>query len=259
MSPARLQAAFHHSHIAIAFKHTVMRDCMLALVPIRIYLEAETVIRVAAYIAGDGPLVLLDIAPDHCDILSLDSMAEELPCQIELGIIILRHHQKSGSIHIDPVHQHTHPVILCIRTLGNAQMEGESIDKSPLEMAVPRVDHHTGRLVDHQKVIILIDYVERDILRQHLETPPFVWHHKADDITGTHYHIGLGNLVSETHIAIPYRTLHPVAGSVHKMAGHVLVNAQRRLPHIHIEPEMLEHPLLIVLHRGIFSGGIFRE
>ena len=259
MSPAGLQAAFHHSHIAIAFKHTVMRDCMLAFVPFGINLEAETVIRVAADIACNGPLVLLDIAPDHCDILSLDSMAEELPCQIELGIIILRHHQKSGSIHINPVHQHTHSVILCIRTLGNTQMESKSIDKSPLEMTVPRVNHHTGRFVYDQKVIILIYYVERDILRKHLETPSFVWHHKADDITWAHYHIGLGNFVSETDIAILYCTLHPVAGSVHKMAGHILVNAKRSLPHIHIEPEMLEHPLLIILHRGFITGSTLQS
>ena len=38
-----------------------------------------------------------------------------------------------------------------------------------------------------------------------------------------------------------------MARRVHQMTRHVLVHPQRRLPLVHIEPEMLEHPLLILL------------
>ena len=48
------------------------------------------------------------------------------------------------------------------------------------------MDNHTRRLVDNKKVIILIDNVQRNILRKHLETTPFIRHHETDDITRTY-------------------------------------------------------------------------
>lgn len=126
-------------------------------------------------------------------------------------------------------------------------MKGKSIDESSLEVAVPRMNNHSGRFVDNKKVVVLIDYVQRDVLRQDLKAAAAVRHHEADDIARADNKVGFRNLVIHTYIPFLDGALNPVSGCVLKMCGHILVHAHWGLADIHIEPEMLEHPLLLVL------------
>ena len=112
-------------------------------------------------------------------------MDEELPGQVQLGFVILGNDQQAAGIHVDPVHQHTHPVVLRVRPLGQAQVESQSIDQRAREMPVARMDHHPGRFVHNQEIFILVDDIERNVFRQDLEAAPFIRHDKADDIAGT--------------------------------------------------------------------------
>lgn len=112
MSTARLQTTLHYRHITETLQNLVMSDSMLALVTIRINLETETVIRITADIAGNRTLILLQIAPDNRNILTLNGMPEKLPGEVKLRLIILRDDKKTGSIHVDTMNQHTHTLIL---------------------------------------------------------------------------------------------------------------------------------------------------
>lgn len=112
MGTARLQTALHNRHITETLQNLVMSDSMLALVTIRINLETETVIRITADIAGNRTLILLQIAPDDRNILTLNGMPEKLPGEVKLRLIILRDDKKTGSIHVDTMNQHTHTLIL---------------------------------------------------------------------------------------------------------------------------------------------------
>lgn len=106
---------------------------------------------------------------------------------------------------------------------------------------------HSGRLVHHEKILVLIYYIQRNILRLNLETFSFIRHYETDDIARTDNQVSLGYLVIHPHISVLYGELHPMSGSVHKMASHIFIHPQRSLPVIHIHAEMLEHPLLILI------------
>ena len=67
-------------------------------------------------------------------------------------------------------------------------------------MSVSRVDHHACRLVYHQKVIVFIYDVQRDVFRKDLKAPPLIGHDEADDIRRTHYVIGLHDFVVDQYI-----------------------------------------------------------
>ena len=116
------QTAFHDRDIAETLDDPVMSDRMLALVPFRIYLEAKSVIRIAADVAGDGPLVFFKIPPNHGHILPLYRMPEKLPRQIELRLVILRYHQKAGGVHVNAMDQYAHAFVLGILPLRNPEM-----------------------------------------------------------------------------------------------------------------------------------------
>ncbi len=82
--PSGFKTAFHHGYIAESFNYAVMRHCVLALVPVRIYFESEPVVRVPADIAGNGSLVLFQIAPDDCNVFPFNGMPEKLACKVKL-------------------------------------------------------------------------------------------------------------------------------------------------------------------------------
>ena len=132
---------------------------MLALVPLRINLETQTVVGVPANIADNRSLILFKVSPDHCNILSLNGMAEKLPGQVQLRFIILRHHQQPRSIHVNAMDQHAHALVLRVRSLCDSKVIGKCVYQCSFEMTVTGMHHHAGRLVHDQKVFIFIYYV----------------------------------------------------------------------------------------------------
>ena len=119
---SRLQPAFDDRNKAEPFQDFIMRTGVFPFLRVVIYTVAQAVVGVAANGTFHSPLLFFDITPDDSDVLPLDGMFEELFGQALLHLDRLRHQQEAGGILIDPVHQDAHPLILCIRSLGNTQI-----------------------------------------------------------------------------------------------------------------------------------------
>ena len=117
MGSSCLQTTFHNRDISESLQNLIMGNGMLAVISVRKDLEPHTIVRVAADVADDGTLILLEVTPDDSDIATLYRVHEELLCKVQLGLIILCNHKKSRSILVDAVHEHSHSFILSIRTL----------------------------------------------------------------------------------------------------------------------------------------------
>ena len=139
----------------------------------------------------------------------------------------------------------THPVVLGIRSLADSEMVGQSIDESAVEMAMTRMDNHSGRLVDDQEIIIFIYDIQGNILRQDLEAVALIWHHETDDIARAYDDIGLSDLVIDADISALDGILHPMSRCILEMAGHIFVHPHRGLSGIDVEPEVLEHSVVL--------------
>ena len=141
------------------------------------------------------------------------------------------------------MHKNTHPFILGIRSLRNAEMVGKSIHKSTAEMPMARMHYHARLLVQHKHIVILMNNVQRNILRKNLQSPSLVRHYKLDHITRTDNVISLDYLVIHPYVFRLYRKLDPVAGSIFHMRRKILVHTHRFLTSGNVEAVMLEHLL----------------
>ena len=104
--------------------------------------------------------------------------------------------------------------------------------------------HHSGRLVHDQQVLVLIDYIERNVLGQNFQSPPLIRHHKLYDIPGTHDAVGLRHPVIHPDVFLLDCQLDTMPGSVFHMRSEVFVHPHRSLAVGHVETVMLEHSVL---------------
>jgi len=245
---AGLQTALDKGDEAEALKHPVMRDGMLALLRVVGHHETQPVVRITDDIAVDRAFVVLDIAPDYSDIAAVYAVIVELLREFQLGLVVLGHSEQSAGVLVYPVHKYAHAFVVGVRALGYAQMMGQGVDERALEVSVAWMDDHPRRLVDHQHVVILVDYVKRYLLRQNLEAAPAVGHHETDHVTWTHYVIRLDRHIVYPHIAFLQRLLYVAARGVLQMRRHVFVDSHRSLSGVHFQPEVLEHLLSHISH-----------
>ena len=269
---ARLQAAFHDRDEAVALQDLPVGDGPFPLLRIIIDAEAQPVVRVPADGAGNGSLILRQIAPDHGRIDPVDGVDEELVREVRLGGRILGHDQKAARVLVDAVHQHAHPFVALFRSLGDPQIVGQGIDERPVVVPVSRMDHHSGGFVHDQHVLVLIDDIQGNVLGKDFHAPALVGHHELDDVAGADDGIGLRRLVVHEDIAQFDGLLDPVPGRPFLVGGDELVHPEGGLPLVRDETEMLEHLLLSVIGgRGVqehvfrnevghfFSAGSFSE
>ena len=76
----------------------------------------------------------------------------------------LGHYQESARVLVEAVND-ARPGDPADARQARAAMGEQRIDESPVHIAGPRMHDETGRLVDHDEGIVLIDNIERDRLR----------------------------------------------------------------------------------------------
>ena len=128
----------------------------------------------------------------------------------------------------------------------------QGVDEGAVEVAVAGMYHHAGRLVHHEHVVIFINYIERNVLRDQVDAAAAVRHDETDDIPRTDKEIGLSGLLPYLNIAFFDSTLDTMSRSIFEMGRHELVDANGHLPGIDVETEMLEHSLFFVLDFDYF-------
>ena len=148
--------------------------------------------------------------------------------------------------------QEPHPAVFVRRVPGlQPEMEREGVDKSPFEMAVAGVNHHPGGFVQDQYIIVLIDYIEGNILREYLYPAAAIGHHKLDDIARAYYVVRFNRFVGDVDIAFLYSELDSVTGGILHMLRHIFVDADGGLTRIHYEAEVFEHFLFAPFFRDL--------
>ena len=80
-----------------------------------------------------------------------------------VGCVIFGHHQQAAGVLVNTVHNAGADGAANAGQLPRTVVE-QRIDQRAVRVAGCRVDNHPLRLVDHQKVVILIDNIQRDVL-----------------------------------------------------------------------------------------------
>ena len=106
---------------------------------------------------------------------------------------------------------------------------------------------HSGLFVEHKHILILIDNVQRDILRKDLQSPPLVRHHKSHHIARTDNVVRFDDLVVDSYVISLDCQLDTMAGSIFHVRGQILVHPDRHLTGGDVKAVVPEHLLLLVL------------
>ena len=152
------------------------------------------------------------------------------------------------------MHKHTHSLILSIRPLRYTEMMSKSIDQGTAEMAMTRMNNHSSLLIKDKYVIIFMNYIQRNSLRQNFKTTTLIWHDKSHDIARADNIVSLDDLVIHANILSLDCQLDTMTRGILHMSGKILIHTHRNLSGCNIKAIMLEHFLLFILIRYLITG-----
>ena len=95
-------------------------------------------------------------------------MDRHLLGQADVGGVIFRHHQQAAGVLVDAVDDAGAYLAADAREAALAVPE-QGVHQRAVRVARSRVDDHALGLVHHQKVVVLVHDVQRDVLRHSLD------------------------------------------------------------------------------------------
>ena len=169
------------------------------------------------------------MSPDHRHILAPGGVVKELLPERTLHLCGLGDHQESAGILVDAVDQ-PYRRIIDIKVGVIPQVPSKPIEERPVPVAMPRVDHQSGRLIDHQEPVILVDDLERHLLGSDLEGHRWTLESHRDAVERLDLIIGLHRLAVDEDKAGGGCPLDATAGDLRHHIDEKAVDPQRLLP-----------------------------
>ena len=238
-----LEAAFNECDIREALEYAPMGNgffCLGTVLEVPYAVEGAVLV-VACESSFDGAAVLPESAPDEGVVGAFGRMVEELPCQMGLRFRRLGDEQQTRGVLVDTVDEADGRVVYVnflifafshFRIL--LEVPGEGMEEGVFVVAVTGMNDQTGRLVDHEQVVVLIDDVERYVLRRDGVVMRFVVEQHLNDITGFDAVVGGHGLAVDPHITRIRGRLDTVAARVGHVHREVFVNALLALALVHL-------------------------
>ena len=122
--------------------------------------------RIAAYVFGDRSPLRLNPSVHQGHISLLHFATSKLCRQLAMRLIILGHHDQSAGLFVETMHN-ARPQLSADAGEAGEVMKQCIHQRPPIAFVFggpsPHVNHHSGRLVNDRKIVILVDNVERDI------------------------------------------------------------------------------------------------
>ena len=154
-----------------------------------------------------------------------------------LRVDVFGYDEQSGRVFVDTVHESQAGVVgVVIRQV--AEVVGQGVDQRAGVVAVSRMDNKTRRLIDHQQVLVLINDIEGNILRDDFEGVPRTRHDDRDHVARLHPVVVLYRHPVHSHVACIGSQLDAVAARMWQTVGQKLVDADRCLLFIGRKTEM---------------------
>ena len=243
---ASFQTALHQRDIVVAAQHLEVCHCVLTLLAIGEYIHLHSILGVTTDMTDDSTLILSEITPHQSHIAAIDGVVEELLCQVGVSLLVLGYDQQTRGILVDTVHK-TCAGITLAEHLEVLEVVRQCVHQSAAMVTHTRVHNHTGSLINHDNVIILIDDIQRYVLWHNLLLTTRIWHHDR-------YLVERLNLVTRLLRFAVYEDvttigsgLNAVSRGVLEAYGEELVETHLRLSLIHRNGEVLIHLITLAI------------
>ena len=202
----------------------------------------------AAQVALHKAFILGKAAIDDGIVGPLHAVHCHLLGKADMGCIILCHHQQAAGVLIDAVDD-AGPDLAANAGKAALAVPEQGVDQGAVRVAGSRVDDHPFGLVDHQKVRILIDDVQRDLLRHSLNGL-CIGDLQQDDIPCLELQALGRSLTVAEHMALRHKALQGAAGKAGILAAQEEVNA--------LACTLGFHDIFTLLHGLLLLRALFR-
>ena len=234
-----LKATLDERHVAEALKHTPVGYGFLADARVgRHHGHAQTVFRVACYVAFDASFVFGEVAPYESVVRAVRCLVEELQAERRLSLRSLRHDEQTRCVFVDAMHE-SHFGVVGVVALQVAQMPSDSVDERACEVAGSRMNHHARLLVYHHHLRVFVHYVERQIFCHDACVVARTVEHERHHIVWAHLVVALHGALVDVYKACVGSLLYAVARRMGQLLAHELVDALRLLAWVGNKAEVL--------------------
>ena len=192
-------------------------------------------------------LVLLKVAPHKGQIATSDAVLEELVSKECVGILRFGHHKQARSILVDAVNKaRTDVATALFEQLRTLQVPRKGVHKRTVPITVAGVDNHTCVFVDQQKVFVLVENLDGDILRNERCFSLGIGHHDRDALQRLHFITRLDGFAVNEYVATIGSSLYAATATRLHMGCQIAVYAHQRLSLIDSEGKVFKELLLLV-------------
>ena len=133
----------------------------------------------------------------------------------------------------------SHLRIIGIVALQILQVPGDGVDECAVEVAASRMHHHPCRLIDDHQLVVLIDHLQRNILRFDGGIIMRTVEHQGDDIARTYLIITFNRISVDMDKSGISGFLDSVTTGMGLVFCQELVDTYRHLTFIHLYTEVL--------------------
>ena len=129
--------------------------------------------------------------------------------------------------------------VVRVELLVVAEMPGEGIDQRAAVVAAAGMHHEARRFVDDEQGLILVDNIEGDVLWDDFPVALRVVQDERDDVAGLYLVVALDGLVAGMDCTRLGCLLYAVAAGAGHVVHQELIDADGRLPLVHLNAPML--------------------
>ena len=248
------QSTLDERDIRELLEHSPVGDSLFGL---RTFLEVPYAVDSAvAVIARQGSFdcaaLLLERTPDERVIGAFGGMVEELTGEVGLRFGRLSNEEQTGGIFVYTMDETDIGIIdiddWTIVERRMLEMPGEGMEEGVLIVTMSGMDDESGGFVHHQQVIVLIDDIERYVLRRDGEIMRFMIEQDLYNITRFDAVVGCDRFSVRPHVTRVRSRLDTVAAGVGHVLGKVFVYAFFALPLVHLTAPTLKKEIRTIHH-----------
>ena len=158
----------------ISSQHLIMGDCLLGSYNVSVRLDAVgahchlfAVPKTASDGQVDDTFLLLDLSVDHRFIKAVYRVLLNLAAESKIAFVILCTDQQTAGILVDAMNDSLTFDSIAACQFSTAVVQ-QRIDQRSLAVAGSGMNHHVLGFIHHQQVLVLIDNLQRNLLRLRL-------------------------------------------------------------------------------------------
>ena len=159
------EAAFHQCDIAQTFQNGIVGDRRLALISFGENRHLHAVTRITADIAFDPSFVVAYDTPYERPVFTFGRFVEKLQTEVCFSFRLFSDNQQAGSIFIDTMNESEGGIVRIVCRII-FQIPSKGIHQCAGIVPMSGVYDQSGRLIDHQQIVIFLYDFYRNIFRE---------------------------------------------------------------------------------------------